>query len=794
VLERGVWVKRPAPRPRHSEGNPREVAVISASAACPLPPFGLGFSLPVDIRTQATLLAAIVTLALAGAALLRDDRPRVFTLFAGFAANLGVYSLADFFHRWPGADLRYDVWERLAVVMGALLPATALAFFLEFLGVARRPARRARNAMLAGSLSGVIVATTPLVRLSLPKMAVTVYVIGGMIAVLTVLWGRMRAAPTRVERARLLYLFIGACVTIALSTLDVLPRFGLPYPFEGLGAIVLTIFMFFLSQTLLRHRLLDLHEFLGKIVVVTALGLVLVAIYGGLVSWVGNRPELFYFNTLVASFVILSLFEPLREKVEEWVVVTLFRERYELVRDLEVLRDRMSTVIDPARLATVLLDGLAETRRVTHASLWLLAEERPGYRLVDSRGPPPAPFLEPATARALVAAASGQKAILLENIDRRLKELRALMPPGPSGPGSAPVPLAVAEDLKRLGDARAAMATMKAGIAMPLTAGDRAVGFLACGDERVPEAFASNEIAALIDVADRAALVIENSKLYQQMKERDRLAALGEMAAGLAHEIRNPLAAIQGAIQLLMPPGGARTAAGAERDAGRAAGDGEFLAIIADEVRRLNGVVSEFLDYSRPARAALEPGHVNDLLQRTLKLLESQIPPSVKLEVDLAPDLPRVACDPEQLRQVFLNLALNAVQAMPKGGELRITTRLGRDELALWRDATRRAEAVEVRFRDSGPGIPEEARDHIFVPFYTTKEKGTGLGLAICQRIVKAHGGTIGVRSRPGEGAEFVIALPALWDGRSERADTPPPTDKARARGRRRRRPAGRPA
>ena len=121
-------------------------------------------------------------------------------------------------------------------------------------------------------------------------------------------------------------------MAVALSTLDMLPQFGAPWPLEGLGSISLTLFMFFLSQTLHRHRLLDLHEFLGKIVVVTALGLVLVAIYGGLVSWVGDRPELFYFNTVVASFVILSLFDPMREKVEEWVVATLFRERYELVR------------------------------------------------------------------------------------------------------------------------------------------------------------------------------------------------------------------------------------------------------------------------------------------------------------------------------------------------------------------------------------------------------------------------------------------------------------------------------
>jgi signal transduction histidine kinase len=740
----------------------------------------------VDIRTQATLLTAIVTLALAGAALLRDNRPRVFTLFALFSANLGFYSLADFLHRWPGTELPYDVWERLAVVMGALLPTTALAFFLDFLGVARRPARRARNAMLGGSASGLVVAASPLVHLSLPKLVVTVYVVGGMVAVLTVLWNRMRGAPTRVERARLLYLFIGACVAVVLSTLDVLPRFGIPYPLEGLGAITLTIFMFFLSQTLLRHRLLDLHEFLGKIVIVSALGLVLVAIYGGLVSWVGSRTELFYFNTLVASFVILSLFEPMRDKVEEWVVVTLFRERYELVRHLEQLRERIATIIDPAGLAAVLLDGLAETRRVTHASLWLLAEDRPGYRLMDCRGPPPMAFLEPATARALLGAAgSGQKAILLENIDRRAAELRALLPPGPVDTDGRGAPAAAAEEVKRLHDARAAMAAMRAGIVMPLAAGDRIVGFLACWDERVPEAFASNEIAALIEVAERAALVIENSKLYQHMKERDRLAALGEMAAGLAHEIRNPLAAIQGAIQLLLPGPGAR--AQDARDG--AESTNEFLGIIADEVKRLNGVVTQFLDYSRPVRPSLSPGDVNDILRKTLTLLQADLPQGVRLQVELADGLPRVSCDPEQLRQVFLNLALNAVQAMPGGGELSIATSLARDEVALWRDTPRRSDLVEVRFRDSGPGIPEEARDHIFVPFYTTKEKGTGLGLAICQRIVKTHGGTIGVRSAAGEGAEFVISLPALWEGRDkEPSPSAPPSAPEKARGRRRRR------
>ncbi|ABC81678.1 sensor histidine kinase [Anaeromyxobacter dehalogenans] len=729
-----------------------------------------------DIRTQATLLAAIVTLALAAAALLRDNRSRVFTLFALFSADLFLFSLALFFLRWK-QSFGMVWWERLAVGTGALIPAAALAFFLEFLGVARRPARRARNTMLAGSLSGIVVALTPLVHVKAAKLLVAAYVLGGLAAVLSTLWGKRHGSQTRVERARLQYLFVGALVAVVLSTLDMLPLFGVPYPPEGLGSIVLTVFMFFLSQTLQRHRLLDLHEFLGKIVVVTALGLVLVAIYGGLVSWVGDRPELFYFNTVVASFVILSLFDPMRDKVEEWVVATLFHERYELVRRLEDLRERTGKVIEPAGLAAVVLDGLVETRRVTHCSLWLLADDRPGYRLLDYRGPPPAPFLEPATARALLgASSSGQKAILAENIDRRVSELRALLPTGPGDHVSRRgAPAAIAEELKRLGDARAVMGTMRAGITMPLLAGDRVVGFLACWDERVQEAFASDEIAALIEVADRCALVIENSKLYQQMKERDRLAALGEMSAGLAHEIRNPLAAIKAAIQYLDP----RKVPEDDR---------EFFEIVVEEVNRLNGVVSQFLDYSRPLKPSLAPTQVNEVLEKTFKLLQAEVPEAVRLDLDLAEWLPRVQADAEQLKQVFLNLALNAFQAMPRGGRLTVSTRLARDELAFWREGARRADLVEIRFRDTGPGIPDDARESIFVPFYTTKEKGTGLGLAICQRIVKAQQGTIVVRSAAGEGAEFLISLPGIHEERPAEAPRPPLDDEEKARARERRR------
>jgi signal transduction histidine kinase len=265
------------------------------------------------------------------------------------------------------------------------------------------------------------------------------------------------------------------------------------------------------------------------------------------------------------------------------------------------------------------------------------------------------------------------------------------------------------------------------------------------------------------------AITVQNSKLYERMKERDRLAALGEMAAGLAHEIRNPLGAIKGAAQLLTPPAGD----------GAAGSDGhgvppearEFLGIIVEEANRLNRVVSQFLDYARPYRGEPQPLDVNEVVRKTAQLVtppplssdapDAPPPPPVEVHLQLADELPRTRADAEQLRQVFLNLAINAVQAMPSGGKLTIST-------ALRKPGRRAMSMLEVRFRDTGVGIPAQELKNLFIPFYTTKDKGTGLGLPISQRIVENHGGTIEVRSRVGVGSTFTVVLPVVVEEAKE--------------------------
>ena len=695
-----------------------------------------------DARTQSALLAAIVTLALALAMLLRKGRTRLWTAFALLNVALLVYELGDFL-----AGILHVAWPlRLTLVAAGFVPSAVLGFLVEFQG----DAGRALGLRRLGTASGIVtlaLAVSPIALHPWVRITVAGAVFLQLTAAVSLLYARMRRAASRTERARLFYLWVGAALCVGLTFGELLIRLA-GWPPPPFANVALTIYLYFLSQTIQRHRLLDLNELLGKIVVLASVGVVLAAIYGLLVRWTGGQSTgLFLFNTLVASFVILILFEPLKAKVEERVLALL------------TLRTRMASVVDVRQLGQVMLDGIYETRRVTHASLYLLSDDGLGYRRLDHRGPAPAPYIDAATARALVQSAqAGQKAQLVELVERRLAELRQVLPDEEEGRTPAerdPRAEALAEERSRLSELGAAMAAMRAGVTIALVAGQRVVGFLCLLDDRVPEAFASDELAAMLQVGEQAAITIENSRLYERMKERDRLAALGEMAAGLAHEIRNPLGAIKGAAQYLDP-------------AALREGDAEILQIIVEEVNRLDGVVAQFLDYSRPfpnaASGKFQSTDLNDVLWKTMKLIESSMPLNVVLELDLTPDLPPIHADAEQIKQVFINLALNAVQAMPDGGRLTVRTRRPHApiELGLSEHTPRySADQIEVRFADTGAGIPDEALDRIFIPFYTTKTKGTGLGLAISQRIVKGHGGTIEVQSRVGEGTEFILRFPS---------------------------------
>lgn len=223
---------------------------------------------------------------------------------------------------------------------------------------------------------------------------------------------------------------------------------------------------------------------------------------------------------------------------------------------------------------------------------------------------------------------------------------------------------------------------------------------------------------------------------FEQIRRADRLSAIGRLSAGLAHEIRNPLASIEGAAEIL---GQASTAAPMRE---------EFLGIIRKECRRLNRLLGELLDFARPRPPERHAVAIERVLDDVINLVaHSAEKNGVRLRKQVAPELPPLVADPEQLTQVILNLAINAVHAMPEGGEILLTAK--RDE-----------GGVVVQVRDEGCGIPEGDLEKIFDPFFTTKSDGTGLGLAVAHQIVSQHGGSIRVERNPDRGMTFSVWLP----------------------------------
>jgi two-component system sensor histidine kinase PilS (NtrC family) len=237
--------------------------------------------------------------------------------------------------------------------------------------------------------------------------------------------------------------------------------------------------------------------------------------------------------------------------------------------------------------------------------------------------------------------------------------------------------------------------------------------------------------------------------LEEEMKRKEWLASLGEMSAGMAHEIRNPLGALVGAMQML------------RGDLGTDDTNRHLMDIAIREAARLDTIITEFLQYARPPALTLDESDLNKVLAETLDLIEheARTRPDITIVTSLAPDALMGQVDLNQMKQVFWNLAINAFDAMPHGGQLEIVTRPREIDAG-----GRKASVAEVMFRDTGEGIPKQNLDKIFLPFFTTKTHGSGLGLAAVHRIVDLHGGWIKVDSREREGSQFVVCLPRSAD------------------------------
>ncbi|MFO0864892.1 MAG: ATP-binding protein [Gemmataceae bacterium] len=238
------------------------------------------------------------------------------------------------------------------------------------------------------------------------------------------------------------------------------------------------------------------------------------------------------------------------------------------------------------------------------------------------------------------------------------------------------------------------------------------------------------------------------TQVVQQLRQREReviraeqLAAVGQLAAGVAHEIRNPLTSIKMLVQ-----------AGLQEDSPLGLA-GDDLRVIEQEIRRMERSLQSFLDFARPPKAVRRPMMLMPMLHSVIALLQGRAQKQrVEMRVESTSDDIQLVADEEQLRQVVVNLALNALDVMPNGGAIHLSVR---------RDDSGR---VYIRVADTGPGIPSEILPRLFQPFVSSKETGLGLGLVVSKRIIEDHGGNLEAENRPQGGARFLITLPTGAD------------------------------
>jgi two-component system sensor histidine kinase HydH len=523
------------------------------------------------------------------------------------------------------------------------------------------------------------------------------------------------------DARRLRYLVVAHAIVASAAVLDVaMWQLGLPRV-----ATLLTppLYLYAAKLHLAQVRVADLRQLVGNSLALAVMAVGLAAFFAAIRIWVGERLDLFVFNAFAASFALLFFFAPMRDRIQSAIERRFVAGKLALERGLRPLRERLKHILTLDELLAELLGALEKADLFRASSIFLRDDATLGFQLAGSVGLPTRTRVSLLSQPAWVAAVEQSEVLRREELQRRRDD-----------------PTLAADERIELQALCETLADLDAELVLPLRAKGQVVGFWTLADARSHESFSSDEVRLLRAVADQIATSIENSKTFERVRARDRFVSLGEMAAGLAHEIRNPLASIRGAVAVLQQPADAKGA--------------ELWTVIIEEIARLNRVVESFLDYARPPTRRATIRDVGAFVKSCVEAVSrSKGRADVALELAFEEGLLPLHADADQLERVVVNVVQNAYEALERGGAVRVGVRRAQG-------SSSRDPWLEIAVEDDGPGMDETTLERAFIPFYTTKEQGTGLGLALCERLIRAQGGTIQLRSRPGQGTTVLIRLP----------------------------------
>jgi signal transduction histidine kinase/CheY-like chemotaxis protein len=474
-----------------------------------------------------------------------------------------------------------------------------------------------------------------------------------------------------------------------------------------------------LAYTIVRHQLLDIDFYLSRALVYGLITLALVSAYViltvGLTQVMGSLTETQRIAIIIAlSCLALLLFPLVKTRIQHRVDQIFYKDRYDYRQSLRSISDALSSSTDLDILSNFIVSSISKTLGLSEACL----------------------FIRDETGKLQLSQSSG----IYEGWER-LNELPSqieALKEEDKFPEKAPANLGVE-------------------FVVSLKSGGQEMGVLCLGRKASRAGFSVDDIYFVATFATQAATAIEKAILLGKGEERERqmqqeliisgrLASIGELAAGVAHELNNPLTAVVGFSQILL-----------DRDVPQDIR--EDLKMINEQAERVAKIVSNLLTFARQSKAEVQYIDINSIISRVLEMRAYEMKVNnIQVTTQLAPDLPRTVADIGQLQQVFLNIIINAEQAMTKvhhKGRLSIKT-----------EHIESNGSIMVSIADDGPGIAKGNLDKIFDPFFTTKSagEGTGLGLSICHGIIKAHNGRVYAKSKLGKGATFFVELPIVTE------------------------------
>jgi signal transduction histidine kinase len=680
---------------------------------------------------------ALTSLTLAGLVFLKKGKEKISFSYALLSLSFFVWVFGIGME--IGASSKYwgFFWNRWLYSGAIFLPTFYIQFVQHYLN---RTNRRILASCYVISISLLIFNFTGLfVRdvvpkgsfnyASVPGIVFPFFVLYFFLAIICSFYFIIKEYKTSIgiKRNQLKFLMLASLIGFSGGSTNFLLVFEIFY-LPPIGNYFIAIGLFILFYAIVRRQ--DINIVLAKWTTYVLMTLLLLVPSITLIiigqKYFYNRVD-YFFSTIVFSIILLVTIcfpkiKPLTEKVVEQF---LFKDRYDYRDTLARFSKALVTILNLQSLSKRIIETVTHTMGVDKASLFSLNEERGGFYLLESKNIKIDSFPPILT-----------KGDPLPQYLQKMKEIviREELIKGAAMP-----------EIKEVVNT---MSRLEAEVSIPLISKGQLIGMINLSHKFNKDIYSHEDIELLSMLANQTTIAIENARLYDDLKRSksyirraDRLASLGTLTAGLAHEIRNPLVAIKTFTQLLPER--------IDDDEFR----NHFLSIASGEVDRISALVTELLEFARPSEPKFEVEDINSILDGMILLVFTEMKSKhIDIVKDYASDLSPITIDREQMKQVFLNMLLNAIEATPEKGKIYVKTRsYTKPEGETY---------IQIEFTDTGCGIRPEYLEDIFTPFFTTKEKGSGLGLSISNQIVQDHRGYIDVESQVNKGASFFINLP----------------------------------